>query len=64
MTWRQGLEDWSATRFQDRAEAAEQLATALKRWRGTNPLIEAIPRGAAPIGKIIADRLDGTSMSC
>ena len=59
MTWQQGLEEGSATRFRDRAEAAEQLAHALKRWRGTNPLIEAIPRGAVPMGKIIADALDG-----
>lgn len=59
MTWQQGFAEWSAARFQDRTDAAERLANALKRWRGTNPLIEAIPRGAVPMGKIIADRLDG-----
>jgi putative phosphoribosyl transferase len=59
MSWQQGFEDWPTARFQDRTDAAEQLANALKRWRGANPLIEAIPRGAVPMGKIIADALDG-----
>lgn len=59
MTSQYGFEEWSAARFRDRTDAAEQLAVALGRWRGTNPLIEAIPRGAVPMGKIIADRLDG-----
>jgi putative phosphoribosyl transferase len=59
MTWQQIPQEWPAKRFQDRTDAAERLATALKRWRGTNPLIEAIPRGAVPMGRIIADRLDG-----
>lgn len=45
--------------FQDRAEAAERLATALAQWRGKNPLVAAIPRGAVPMGCIIAERLDG-----
>ena len=45
--------------FQDRAEAAEMLAKALAQWRGKNPLVVAIPRGAVPMGKIVAERLEG-----
>jgi putative phosphoribosyl transferase len=45
--------------FHDRIEAAELLAQALVKWRGRNPLIVAIPRGAVPMGKIISERLDG-----
>jgi putative phosphoribosyl transferase len=45
--------------FQDRAEAGEMLAKALMKWRGKNPLVVAIPRGAVPMGKIIAERLEG-----
>lgn len=45
--------------FRDRIEAGELLAEALAKWRGQNPLIAAIPRGAVPMGKIIADRLGG-----
>ncbi len=45
--------------FQDRLDAACQLADALVRFRGTNPLVLAIPRGAVPMGRVIADRLDG-----
>ena len=45
--------------FRDRADAAQQLAAALDEWRGKHPLILAIPRGAVPMGKIIADRLGG-----
>ena len=45
--------------FRDRAEAAELLASALTKWRGMHPLVIAIPRGAVPIGKIIAERLNG-----
>ena len=45
--------------YRDRAEAGEQLAEALTKWRGTNPLVVAIPRGAVPMGKILADRLHG-----
>jgi predicted phosphoribosyltransferase len=43
----------------DRAEAGELLARELVQWRGKRPLIVAIPRGAVPMGKIIAERLDG-----
>jgi putative phosphoribosyl transferase len=45
--------------FRDRSEAGESLAEALIKWRGRRPLVAAIPRGAVPMGKIIADRLDG-----
>ena len=45
--------------FDDRAEAAEALALRLHDYRGRNPLILAIPRGAVPMGKIIAERLEG-----
>jgi predicted phosphoribosyltransferase len=45
--------------YRDRTEAAELLAQALLQWRGTNPLVAAIPRGAVPMGTIIAERLGG-----
>lgn len=45
--------------FQDRLDAACQLARALLRYRGSAPLVLAIPRGAVPMGRVIADRLDG-----
>jgi putative phosphoribosyl transferase len=45
--------------FADRADAAGQLATALKGHRGGNPLVLAIPRGAVPMGRAIADALHG-----
>jgi putative phosphoribosyl transferase len=45
--------------FRDRNEAAVRLAERLKNYRQENPLILAIPRGAVPMAKIIADKLDG-----
>jgi putative phosphoribosyl transferase len=45
--------------FRDRDEAADRLAEKLKSYRGKNPLILAIPRGAVPMAKIIADKLAG-----
>jgi predicted phosphoribosyltransferase len=45
--------------FQSRADAAEQLARALARYRGRNPLVLAIPRGAVSMGRVLADRLEG-----
>jgi putative phosphoribosyl transferase len=45
--------------FEDRTEAAELLARALAKWQGSRPLVAAIPRGAVPMGRIIADRLEG-----
>lgn len=46
-------------RFRNREHAARLLAEKLGAYRGQNPLILAIPRGAVPMGKIIADTLDG-----
>ena len=45
--------------FRDRAQAAELMAERLLQWRGTCPLILSIPRGAVPMGRIVADRLEG-----
>jgi putative phosphoribosyl transferase len=45
--------------FQDRTDAARQLAERLMPYRHKNPLILAIPRGAVPMAKIIADKLGG-----
>lgn len=45
--------------FQNRAEAAQLLARRLEKYRGQHPLVLAIPRGAVPMGKMIADALDG-----
>jgi putative phosphoribosyl transferase len=45
--------------FADRIDAAERLAQALQAYRGRHPLVLAIPRGALPMGKVLAERLDG-----
>jgi predicted phosphoribosyltransferase len=45
--------------FENRAEAAQVLARRLSKYRGQRPLVLAIPRGAVPMGKILADALDG-----
>lgn len=45
--------------FHDRNDAARQLAEALDSYRGRHPLVLAIPRGAVPMAKIIADALGG-----
>lgn len=45
--------------FKDRKEAALLLAAELKDYKGKHPLILAIPRGAVPMAKIIADKLNG-----
>jgi putative phosphoribosyl transferase len=45
--------------FADRDDAARQLATALSDWRGRRPLVLAIPRGAVPMARILAQALDG-----
>lgn len=45
--------------FRDRDEAASRLAERLKAYKGKNPLILAIPRGAVPMAKIIAKKLGG-----
>lgn len=46
-------------RFRDRIDAGEQLADALSSLRGKHPLVLAIPRGGVPIGRVLADRLQG-----
>ena len=48
-----------AAMFQSRIDAAERLAEALSRYRGRDPLVLAIPRGAVEMGKIVADALAG-----
>jgi putative phosphoribosyl transferase len=45
--------------FRDRDEAASRLADQLKTYQGKKPLILAIPRGAVPMARIIADKLGG-----
>lgn len=45
--------------FADRLDAAAKLATALAAWKGSNPLILAIPRGAVPMGAALATALAG-----
>jgi predicted phosphoribosyltransferase len=46
--------------FYDRNEAALALTEKLQDYKGKNPLILAIPRGAVPMAKVIADALGGT----
>ena len=45
--------------FKDRDDAAHQLADRLKGYRDQHPLVLAIPRGAVPIGKIVARQIGG-----
>jgi predicted phosphoribosyltransferase len=45
--------------FEDRAEAGRLLARRLDTYKGRHPLVLAIPRGAVPMGKIVADALGG-----
>lgn len=46
-------------RFRDRTDAAMQLAAALHAYRGRTPLVLAIPRGAVPMGRVLAAELGG-----
>lgn len=46
--------------FRDRNDAALKLAKALAEYKGMQPLVLAIPRGAVPMAKIIAHELNGT----
>ena len=46
-------------RFQDRLDAGRQLAQALAPYRGQHPLVLAIPRGAVPMARVVAEALDG-----
>lgn len=45
--------------FKNREEAARLLAARLAAYRGKHPLVLAIPRGAAPMAKILAGELGG-----
>lgn len=45
--------------FRNREEAARQLAARLGAYRDQNPLVLAIPRGAVPMARVIADDLHG-----
>ena len=49
----------NAQRFVSREQAAELLAQELIRYKGRHPLVLAIPRGAVPMGSLIASQLDG-----
>jgi predicted phosphoribosyltransferase len=46
-------------RFRNRDEAAKQLAGRLAVYKGRNPLILGVPRGAVPMARTIADALEG-----
>src|SRR3990167_4239312 len=48
-----------AAMFQDRTDAAHRLAAGLHAFQGQNPLVLAIPRGAVPMGRVIARALGG-----
>lgn len=45
--------------FANRNEAADRLAVELQAYKGKNPLILAIPRGAVPMGQRLAKALAG-----
>jgi putative phosphoribosyl transferase len=45
--------------FRNREHAAHLLAEKLTAYRGQNPLVLGIPRGAVPMAKIIAEALGG-----
>jgi putative phosphoribosyl transferase len=45
--------------FDSRTDAARRLAKALAQYRGRNPLVLAIPRGAVAMGRVLADELGG-----
>jgi len=45
--------------FASRTEAAQLLAKRLEVYRGQNPLVLGIPRGAVPMARVIAESLNG-----
>ena len=45
--------------FDNRVDAARRLAKVLAAFAGKNPLVLAIPRGAVPMGRELADLLGG-----
>jgi predicted phosphoribosyltransferase len=46
-------------RFRNREQAAALLADRLAAYRGQNPLVLGVPRGAVPMARVIADDLGG-----
>jgi predicted phosphoribosyltransferase len=46
--------------FHDRIDAASKLADKLQDYKGKNPLILAIPRGAVPMAKLLTEKLGGS----
>jgi putative phosphoribosyl transferase len=46
-------------RFRNRAEAAALLVERLAAYKGHHPLVLGVPRGAVPMARLIAERLDG-----
>jgi predicted phosphoribosyltransferase len=45
--------------FENRAQAGQRVARLLDAYQGKRPLVLAIPRGAVPMGKVVADALNG-----
>src|SRR5512145_248979 len=45
--------------FDDRNDAARKLAARLEHYKGQNPLVLGIPRGAVPMACLVADALQG-----
>lgn len=45
--------------IRDRRDAAERLSQRLGHYAGLDPLVWAVPRGAVPMGRLVADRLGG-----
>ena len=54
-----GFQPKEAPMFKDRIDAAGLLTLRLLRYRGQSPLILAIPRGAVPMGAVLAQQLGG-----
>jgi predicted phosphoribosyltransferase/predicted alpha/beta-hydrolase family hydrolase len=59
MATRRGADIMISLPFRDRDDAARQLLAALAKYKGAKPVVLAIPRGAVPMGRTIADALDG-----
>jgi putative phosphoribosyl transferase len=45
--------------FTDRTQASQQLVARLSHLRGSPPLVLAVPPGGVPLGRVVADGLDG-----
>jgi putative phosphoribosyl transferase len=50
--------EWTAI-FESREEAAQRLADKLKNLKGQNALVLAIPRSSVPMGRVVADAIEG-----